>query len=180
MAGRSTRSLGSIKSVDHPISCLVTRPAEKSQRAFAVAASQFVQAIERVSAEISDEGLIVRGLTELDVELGVWEVKQNFANVYVGKPEVAYDLGPPLLEPYYRAIIYVPEECVAPVVGDMSTRRAALQAVRDDPNGKRVVALVPVSECFGYSTVLRALTRGRGKFFVEFSHYGRAGGNDAA
>jgi len=41
--------------VDHPISAKVTRAGEKSQRAFAVAALRYVEAIERVSAAITDE-----------------------------------------------------------------------------------------------------------------------------
>jgi len=88
-------------------------------------------------------------------------------------------MGPPLLEPYYRAIIDIPEECWGRVMEDMANRRGFIQAIRESPIGKRFVAEVPVSECFGYSTTLRSLTRGRGTFFVEFSHYRPVPGHHA-
>src|SRR2546428_790645 len=145
--------------MDHPVSATLTRPGEKSQRAFAFAASRYIEGIERVSVDVTDDGLVVRGLTELDVELAVHEVKQHFADVLCGKPEVVYRMGPPLMEPYYRATIDTPEECWGVVMADMSSRRCSLiQSIRDSPIGKRFVASVPVSECFGYGTVLQSLT----------------------
>jgi predicted membrane GTPase involved in stress response len=129
--------------VDHPISSTVTRPAEKSQRAFAVAASRYVEAIERVSADVTDEGLVVRGLTELDVELAVHEIKEHFVDVLCGKPEVVYRMGPSLMEPYYRAIIDTPEECWGLVMADMSNRRGLIQSIRESPIGKRVCRFGP-------------------------------------
>ena len=166
--------------MEHPISTTVTRPAEKSQRVFAVAANRHVAAIARVSADVTDEGLVVRGLTDVDIELAVDEIKRQFADISCSKPEVAYRTGPALMEPYYRAIVDTPESCWGTVMADMSNRRGLIQWIQDSPIGKRFVASVPVSECLGYDTVLRSLTGGRGAFFVEFSHYGRVGGDDAA
>jgi translation elongation factor EF-G len=166
--------------MDHPISSVVTRPKEKSQRAFAVAALRCVEARARVSAEVSDEGLLVRALTELDVEIAFHEVKQHFIDAICSKPRVAYRIGPPLMEPYYRAIVDTPEDCLSSVMGDMSNRRASIRLIADSPIGKQFVASVPVSECIGYETALQSLTRGRGTFVLEFSHYARVLGDDAA
>ncbi len=66
------------------------------------------------------------------------------------------------------------------VMADMSDRRGLITDCDDTTSGKRFVAEVPVSECFGYSTVLRTLTRGRGRYTFEFSHYAPVGGNDTA
>jgi translation elongation factor EF-G len=166
--------------MDHPISAVVTRQVEKSQRAFAVVASPYVEALDRVSAEITDEGLVVRGVTELDVELAVDKVMEHFDGVLCGKPQVVYRLGPPLMEPYYHAIVDTPEDCWGAVMADMSNRRALIQSITESPIGKQFVASVPVSECFGYENVLRSLTRRRGTFVMEFSHYAQAPGYGGA
>jgi elongation factor G len=79
--------------------------------------------------------------------------------------------GPPLQEPYYRILIATPEETLGDVAGDLTSRRARITLVEDDPSGKRICAEIPVGECFGYGTQLRFLTRGRGTYEVEFIGY---------
>jgi translation elongation factor EF-G len=135
--------------------------------------------MERVSCDIADEGLLVRGLTEIDVESAVHRLCQEFPDARCSKPRVEYRAGPPLTEPYYRVIVDTPEECWGTVMGDMSTRRGMIQGISDVPEGKRFTAEVPVSEFFGYDTVLRSLTKGRGRIFIEFSHYGSVGDDSA-
>ena len=124
---------------------------------------------DRVVFEESTEGLIVHGLTELDLELAIHELRKAVPGIRQGKPRVAYDMGPPLLEPYYRAMVDIPAESEGPVIGDMVSRRAAILAARDGPVGRQLVADIPVSECFGYFTVLRILTQGRGTYAVEYA-----------
>jgi hypothetical protein len=58
--------------MEHPIGVTVTQAGVPSQRAFAVAASRLLSTNERVIWDITDEGLIVKGLTEIDVESGGW------------------------------------------------------------------------------------------------------------
>lgn len=159
---------------------VVTRNNVQSQRDFAVAASRVIADTERVKALVTNEGLKVMGLTELDLEFAVHELKKHFKAIRCGSPQVTYDSGPPLMEPYYRAIVDTPEDCWGTVMSDMASRRAQITAISDIPIGKRFVAAVPVSECFGYSTALRGLTKNRGTYVFEFSHYGRVGGDDVA
>ena len=154
-----------------PINVVVIRPPVNEQQAVAAEARRLNTPPGRVAFEESPEGLIVHGLTELDIELSIHELRKMFPELKHGKPQVAYDMGPPLMEPYYRATIDMPEENLGAVMGDMSSRRGLIQAAREGPDGMQLVAEVPVSECFGYSTVLRVLTQGRGKYTVEYAGY---------
>jgi elongation factor G len=57
------------------------------------------------------------------------------------------------------------------VIGDLNKRRGQMQGM-DSRNGAQVIkALVPLSEMFGYVTVLRTLTSGRATSTMEFSHF---------
>jgi elongation factor G len=62
------------------------------------------------------------------------------------------------------------------VMGDLSSRRGMVQGMEDLPGGtgKLVLAEVPLSEMFGYSTTLRSLTQGRATYSMEFRHYAQA------
>jgi translation elongation factor EF-G len=160
--------------VSLPINVVVIRPPANEQQAVVAEARRVNASPDRIAFEESPEGLIVHGLTEIDIELAIHELRKVFPELKHGKPQVAYDMGPPLMEPYYRATVDVPEEKLGAVMGDMSSRRGIIQAAREGPVGMQLVAEVPVSECFGYATVLRALTQGRGIYTVEFAGYQRA------
>jgi predicted membrane GTPase involved in stress response len=159
----------------HPISVLVTHSSATSQRLFALDALGKVMSSDKVSAEISDEGLIVRGLGELDLEEAVFRLGQVFAGIVCSKPQVAYIEGPELREPVYTATIDTPEDFCGTVLADMSARRALITAISDSKLGKLITAEVPVCECFGYDTVLRALTRGKGTYVIRYSCYWKPG-----
>lgn len=76
-----------------------------------------------------------------------------------------------LLEPMMKLEIVTPEEYMGDVVADLNKRRAEIRGM-DEMNGARIVrANVPLSEQFGYVTVLRTLTSGRATSSMEFSHY---------
>ena len=154
-----------------PINVVVTHPPANQQAAVAEAARRLKVTEGRVAFEESPEGLLVHGLTELDIELAIYELGKSIPGIRYGKPQVAYDMGPPLMEPYYRATIDIPELSLGAVMGDLSTRRAVIQGTRASPLGMQFIAEVPVSECFGYSTSLRALTQGRGSYTVEYAGY---------
>jgi elongation factor G len=64
-----------------------------------------------------------------------------------------------------------PEEYVGDVVGDLSARKASIEGVLTKGKYHQVKAYVPLSNTFGYSTVLRSLTRGRGSFSMRFSGF---------
>ncbi|MGG1313123.1 MULTISPECIES: elongation factor G [Cohnella] len=78
---------------------------------------------------------------------------------------------PVLLEPIMKVEVTVPEEYMGDVMGMISSRRGRIEG-SDSRHGAVIVrAKVPLAEMFGYSTVLRSGTQGRGVFSMELSHY---------
>jgi predicted membrane GTPase involved in stress response len=151
-----------------PLSVLLSNPAAPSQLWFAQEALPLVRSSERVAAEATDRGLLVRGLTELDLELASHSLGQRFPGLRVGNPVVELIRGTPLLEPYYLVTVTVPAGFVGDVVGDLNARRAVITSLEDTPSGNTVKADIPVIECFGYGTRLRSRTRGEGRHELTF------------
>ena len=78
---------------------------------------------------------------------------------------------PALLEPMMKVEVVVPEEYMGDVIGDINSRRGRIEGM-DPRNGAQVIrSFVPLSEMFGYATVLRSRTQGRGVYSMEFDHY---------
>ncbi|KAF1855065.1 hypothetical protein Lal_00008421, partial [Lupinus albus] len=87
---------------------------------------------------------------------------------------------PVLLEPMMAVEVETPEEYMGDVMGDLSSRRGIIQGMDDMPGGgKAIKAEVPLSEMFGYSTVVRSLSQGRATYSMEFKHYADAPKNVA-
>ncbi len=82
--------------------------------------------------------------------------------------EAAVKAGLVQLEPIMDLDALSPEEYIGDVVGDLSSRRASIEGVEIKGKYHQVKAYVPLSKTFGYSTVLRSLTRGRGSFSMRF------------
>ncbi|MFK7991584.1 MAG: elongation factor G [Sandaracinaceae bacterium] len=79
--------------------------------------------------------------------------------------------GPQLLEPVMKVDVFVPEDNVGDVIGDLNRRRGMISGQVQTPTAIRIKAEVPLSEMFGYIGDLRSATSGRGQFSMEFSHY---------
>jgi len=57
------------------------------------------------------------------------------------------------------------------VLGDLNSRRAKIEAIDQKGGAKVIRALAPLSEMFGYATVVRSLTQGRATYTMEPSFY---------
>ncbi|WP_288018651.1 elongation factor G [Tenuifilum sp.] len=79
--------------------------------------------------------------------------------------------APVLLEPIMKVEVITPEESMGDVIGDLNKRRGQILGMESKGNARVVKAKVPLSEMFGYVTVLRTLTSGRATSTMEFSHY---------
>jgi len=88
--------------------------------------------------------------------------------------KVAMDAKPVLLEPIVNMDIFVPEETVGTVIGDLNSRRGRVQNVEPQTTGQHITAQVPMGEILKYAPDLRSMTGGRGMFTIEFSHYEEA------
>jgi len=78
---------------------------------------------------------------------------------------------PVLLEPIMKVSVTVPEEYLGDILGDLQSRRGQIQSIDDMAGAKLVIALVPLSEMFGYATDMRSKTQGRGHYTMEPCRY---------
>jgi len=79
--------------------------------------------------------------------------------------------GPELLEPIMKVDVFVPDQNVGDVIGDLNRRRGIISGQEPTPTNVRIRAEVPLSEMFGYIGDLRSNTQGRGQFAMEFARY---------
>lgn len=77
-----------------------------------------------------------------------------------------------LLEPVLKVEIIVPEEFLGDVISDLNGKRGRVMGTESVGSGKqKIIATVPQAEMVRYAIDLRSITRGRGRFSTEFSHY---------
>ncbi len=80
---------------------------------------------------------------------------------------------PCLLEPIMTVQLEIPNEFQGPVVGDLNSRRGMILGTEMKDTFTVVNAEVPLSNMFGYATVLRGLTKGMGTFTMEMTRYSK-------
>ena len=79
---------------------------------------------------------------------------------------------PCLLEPIMKLEIYVPDEYMGDVMGDMNKRRGKILGMEPQAvGGQKLLALAPQAELFDYAIGLRAMTQARGSFVMTFEKY---------
>jgi elongation factor G len=78
---------------------------------------------------------------------------------------------PVLLEPIMNVEVVTPEEYLGDVMGDLNSRRGKIEGFTARKDAQVIKATVPLSEMFGYATVLRSMTQGRAIYTMQFAHY---------
>ncbi len=78
---------------------------------------------------------------------------------------------PVILEPIMKVAVEGPTEFQGSVMGSLNQRRGMIVGTIEEASYTSVEAEVPLSEMFGYSTVLRSLTQGKAEFTMEFATY---------
>jgi elongation factor G len=97
-----------------------------------------------------------------------------FQQAALGAFREAYNKAKPeILEPIMKVEVEGPTEFQGNIFGSINQRRGVILSSVEDGNFSRVEAEVPLSEMFGYSTVLRSLTQGKAEFSMEFLKYGK-------
>ena len=97
-----------------------------------------------------------------------------FQMAAIGAFREAYHKAKPcILEPIMKVSVEGPTEFQGNIFGSINQRRGIILASTEDGAFSRVDAEVPLSEMFGYSTVLRSLTQGKAEFTMEFEKYGK-------
>jgi len=85
--------------------------------------------------------------------------------------EAASKAKPVLLEPIMSLEVVSPEEYLGDIVGDINSRRGKMERMEMRGGSRVMHAFVPLAEMFGYATILRTITQGRGVFSMEFYQY---------
>lgn len=140
---------------------------------------EFIPAIGKGVKEASDNGVIA-GYPMVDYKAAVYDGTYHD----VDSSEVAFKIAgslafkdavkradPVIIEPIMKIEVITPEEFMGDVIGDLSSKRARIEASDQRGNARVIEALVPLAEVFGYATSLRSLTSGRASFNIEPSHY---------
>lgn len=96
-----------------------------------------------------------------------------------GFRSVAAKAAPRLLEPWMKVTVTMPEEFTGTLTGDLNRRRGVIRHIEMDGPVQTITALVPLSELFGYITVLRTLSSGRASASLTFDSYQAVPGNSS-
>ena len=152
----------------------------------ATLSTEWYSAIEKGFREAAASG-IVAGYPVVDVKAVLTDGAQHDTDSSELAFQIAGSLAfksamrkasPQLLEPIMRQEVVMPAEMLGTVIGDLNSRRAKIQSMETvEPKPGQtgigsVMAFVPLSETFNYSTDLRSLTSGFGDFNMELDHYG--------
>ena len=78
---------------------------------------------------------------------------------------------PQILEPIMKVAVEGPSEFQGAVMGSINQRRGMIIGSMEEGLYTVIEAEVPLSEMFGYSTVLRSLTQGKAEFTMEFASF---------
>ena len=98
----------------------------------------------------------------------------------IGAFREAYEKAKPaILEPIMKVSIEGPTEFQGNMFGLINQRRGVIVDSTDENNMSVVNAEVPLSEMFGFSTILRSSTQGKAEFSMEFLKYGKVPNNVA-
>jgi|TARA_B110000967_G_C18876521_1_gene558608 elongation factor G len=140
---------------------------------------EFWTAVEKGFGVCMVEGVLA-GFPLLDVKItlvdGAFHAVDSSAIAFETAAKGGYrqsipKASPQLMEPIMKVDVFVPEDHVGDVIGDLNRRRGMIKAQEAAASGVRVKANVPLSEMFGYIGDLRTMTSGRGQFSMEFEHY---------
>jgi elongation factor G len=118
-------------------------------------------------------------LTDIEVsldrlELGEGPVPEPLVRMTVMQAlsQALRKASPVMMEPILRLEITAPDEFIGEIIGYLASRLGRVEEMVSHLGGfKVIVAKAPLSELFGYSTVIRSQTQGRGSFMLQFDHF---------
>ncbi len=146
-----------------------------------VVPKEYVPAVDKGCQEAMAGGILA-GYPMVDVEVTLFDGSYHD----VDSSEMAFKLaasmgfkqacrsaaaGAVILEPMMKVEIETPEDYMGDIIGDCNKRRGQVQSMDDRAGVKLVVAMIPLSEMFGYSTDLRSMSQGRATYAMLFDSY---------
>ena len=140
---------------------------------------EFIPAVEKGLVESMANGVLA-GYPMVDVKAKLYDGSYHDVDssetafkiaASLALKEAAKSAQPAILEPMMLVTITVPEENLGDVMGHVTARRGRVDGMEAHGNSQIVRAYVPLAEMFGYATVLRSASQGRGTFMMVFDHY---------
>jgi len=141
--------------------------------------NEFIPAVEKGVHEAMDRGIVAGyKLVNISCEL-------TFGSYHdVDSSEIAYKIAasqafqdaakrakPVILEPIMKLEVVCPEKYIGDVNGSIASKRGLIEGQNQKGQNVSIIAKVPLSEMFGYTTQLRSMTSGQGSAMMEFDHY---------
>ena len=140
---------------------------------------EFIPAVEHGVKEAMETG-IVSGYPVVDVKVTLFDGSYH----EVDSSEMAFKIAgsmafkegskkakPYILEPIMDVEVSIPEQYLGDAMGDINSRRGKIKSMEEKGKLRIIKADIPLAEMFGYATVLRSITQGRGTYTMQFSHY---------
>ena len=81
------------------------------------------------------------------------------------------DAEPVILEPIMNVEVFVPDEYMGDIIGDINKKRGRVLGMEQVGKLQKIIAEIPQSEMFKYATDLRSMTQARGSFTMKFERY---------
>ena len=140
---------------------------------------EFIPAVEKGLVESMANGVLA-GYPIVDVKAKLYDGSYHDVDssetafkvaASLALKEAAKTAQPAILEPMMLVTITVPEENLGDVMGHVTARRGRVDGMEAHGNSQIVRAYVLLAEMFGYATVLRSASQGRGTFMMVFDHY---------
>lgn len=140
---------------------------------------EFIPAVEKGVHEAMGRG-IVAGFPMVNVSCEL-----TYGSYHdVDSSEIAYKIAasqafqeaakrakPVILEPIMKLEVVCPEKYMGDVNGSIASKRGLIEGSNPKGQNISIIAKVPLSEMFGYTTQLRSMTSGQGSAMLEFDHY---------
>ena len=139
----------------------------------------YIPAVEKGIRQRMERGIIA-GYPLVDIQIDLNDGKYH----PVDSSDMAFQIAgsmafatavqqadPCLLEPIMNVSIFVPDQFMGNIIGDLNGRRGQVMGVEQLGKRQEINALVPLAEMLRYSIDLKSMTSARGNFTMEFAHY---------
>ncbi|WP_307974246.1 elongation factor G [uncultured Parolsenella sp.] len=144
-----------------------------------VVPKEYIPSIDKGIQEALQTGVIA-GFPVLDVKVTLFDGSYHEVDSSEAAFKIAGSMAikdalkksdPVLLEPIEDVEVETPSQYLGDVMGNLNSRRGAIQGMEDRNGTTSIKAKVPLGEMFGYATDLRSQTQGRASYTMQFSDY---------
>jgi elongation factor G len=140
---------------------------------------EYIPAIEQGIKEALDSG-VVAGYPVVDIKVTAYDGSYHDVDSSEMAFKMAGSIGfkngmskanPVLLEPIMELEVVTPSEFMGDIIGDLNSRRGHVDGIQTHGETCVIHALIPLSDSFGYATILRSMSQGRATYSLQFNHY---------